>query len=251
MKNETMLEVLLVIIIIPLVSLLAGYFITQNAVDRSLANEESSFKYLTIKGVDGFEVIESIQRGDEEAKHRQNMLALKQVFSLIEKEEDKYRVVLGIFLTKEEAMEYAGLMSSKGISTEIYAKKAPYLKVRYDKNLTSEIEYFTNKLGKFQQILQKVSLLSLKSVEGGINFNDIQELDKEIKSIKEDKGEFKEKDLKDISEKVDSIVEEMSSSLQIIEISSSLNDGNTFSFLQKLLWEAWRDYNNYLENIVK
>jgi ferritin len=246
-----MLEVLLVIIIIPFVSLLAGYFIVQSAGDRSLTSEENGFKYLTIKGIDGFEVIESIQSEEDEANHRRNILALKQVFSLIEKNGDKYRVVLGIFMTKEEAMEFAGLMSSKGISTEIYAQKAPYLKVKYDKNLTSEIEHFTNKLEKFQQILQKISLLSLKSVKGGIGFNDIQELSKEIKMIKEDKWEFKEKDLEDISKKIDGIVGDMASSLQIIEISSSLNDGNTFAFLQKLLWEAWREYNNYLGNIVK
>jgi len=251
MKNEGMLEVLLVIIIIPLVSLLIGYFISQNVVEPNISKEEAKPQYITIKGIDGFEVVESVHGKYEEAKYRQDLLRLNGIFSFIEGDGEKYKVVIGLFLTKEEALEFAGLMSSKGITPEVYAKKSPYLKIKYDKNLTSEIEYFTNKLDEFQQILGYISVLSFKSFNGSIETQEVQELKRKVEVMNKDKKAFKEKEVEEISGEVDKIVQKIADSVKLIEISSSLKDKNTFSLLQQLLWNSWGDYNNFLENIAK
>jgi len=95
MKNERILEVLIVVLIIPLVSLLAGYFVSKDIIvpNISKTNDSNNFKEMVVKGVDLFEIILGSYSDFETAKYQEDLMRMKRVYSFVSKYSDKYLLI--------------------------------------------------------------------------------------------------------------------------------------------------------------
>jgi hypothetical protein len=252
MKNERMLEVLIVVLIIPLVSLLAGYFISKDIVEPNISktNDSDNFKEMVVKGIDLFEVVLGSYSDFETAKYQDDLMKMKGVYSFVSKDSDKYLLIGGIFLDREQAALFSSSLKSQGISSEVYVKKGPSIKIAYDKKLTSEMDVFTSKLQDFQQIFDYMSALSYKASNDKLEKQELEELKRKVDSFKNSKEDFEKKEVTILIQKTIEIVDKITNDIKKIEISAALEDGNTFSLLQESLWQSCEEYNTFLKTIV-
>ncbi|HHW56934.1 MAG TPA: SPOR domain-containing protein [Clostridia bacterium] len=254
MKNERILEVLIVMLIIPFVSLLVGYFISRDIVEPNLPKPKDSanFKEVTVKGIDLFEVVLSSYSDFETVKYHEDLMRVKGIYSFISKDSDKYLLIGGVFLDKEQATLCSSSLEASGIFSEVSVKKGPSIKIGYDKKLTSEMDDFINKLHDFRQICEYMSAISYKA------FNDKTIEEKELGELKarienfldNNSGNFNEEKVSKIKGKVTDIVNKMATDIKKIEISAALQDKSTFSLLQQLLWQSCEEYNDFLKIIA-
>lgn len=105
MKNERMLRILIFIIIVPVISLLAGYLVSQNIIEPNISKGENSYNFdeLNLKGIDIFQVVLGNYSSFEDAKYNDDLMKMKNVYSFIYKNSDEYLLIGGIFLEEEQA----------------------------------------------------------------------------------------------------------------------------------------------------
>ncbi|MFV9567249.1 SPOR domain-containing protein [Thermoanaerobacter mathranii] len=252
MKNERILEVLIVVLIIPLVSLLAGYFVSKDIIvpNISKTNDSNNFKEMVVKGVDLFEIILGSYSDFETAKYQEDLMRMKRVYSFVSKYSDKYLLIGGIFLDKEQAALFSSSLKSQGISSEVYLKRGPSLRIKYDKKLTSDMDDFTSKLQDFKQILDYIATLSYKAYDDKLERQELEELKRKVDSFKNGNGDFGKKEMTALVQKTTDIVDKITTDIEKIEISAALEDGNTFSLLQESLWQSCEEYNAFLKTIA-
>ncbi|KHO62142.1 hypothetical protein THYS13_01830 [Thermoanaerobacter sp. YS13] len=252
MKNERMVEVLIVVLIIPLVSLLAGYFISKDIVEPNISktNDSDNFKKMVVKGIDLFEVVLGSYSDFDTAKYQDDLMKMKGIYSFVSKDADKYLLIGGIFLDREQSTLFSSYLKSQGIYSEVYVKKGPSIKIVYDKKLTSEMDVFINKLQDFQQILNYMSALSYKASNDKLQKQELEDLKRRVDRFKTDKENFEKEEVTILIQKTIDIVDKITNDIKKIEISAALEDGNTFSLLQESLWQSCEEYNTFLKTIV-
>lgn len=252
MKNERMLEVLIVIIIIPLISILAGYFISKNIVEPNIskASDGDESKELIVKGIDFFEVVLGSYTDFDSAIYHDDLMKMKKVYSFVSKDMDKYLLIGGMFLDKEQAALFSASLESKGISSEVYVQKGPSIKIIYDKKLTSKMDLLSNRLQDFQQIFEYMSALSYKSFNYKLSKEELKQLEYKVDNLKNNKEDFEKEEVNMLMQKVIDIVDKVTNDIKKIEMSADLEDGNTFSLLQQSLLRSCEEYNTFLKTIA-
>lgn len=78
---------------------------------------------MVVKGIDLFEVVLGSYSDFETAKYQDDLMKMKGVYSFVSKDSDKYLLIGGIFLDREQAALFSSSLKSQGISSEVYVKK--------------------------------------------------------------------------------------------------------------------------------
>ncbi|CAK9331759.1 hypothetical protein [Thermoanaerobacter kivui] len=252
MKNERMLRILIFIIIVPVISLLAGYLVSQNIIEPNISKGENSYNFdeLNLKGIDIFQVVLGNYSSFEDAKYNDDLMKMKNVYSFIYKNSDEYLLIGGIFLEEEQASLFSSRLKSQGLGNDVYVYRGPVVKLRYDKKITNEVVEFEKTLQRFKEILDYMSALSYKASNDKLQDTELERLKEQLNFFRGEIKNFNDESLNKIEGKMIEIIDKITEEIKKIQISVALNDKNSFRLLQENLWQSCNEYNEFLKSIA-
>lgn len=256
MRNKKLINSLLIIVLIPTVSIFTGYMISQHIIkpylDKHGSNAYLNNSTIEIHGIDLYQIIIGEYADFDDAKYNYDLLKMKNIYSRIYKSSQKYLLVVGVFLNKDDANSASKFFKSYGINSSIYLYKGPAIRIEYDKKETNDILEFEDCLNRFKNSLASMSFLSGEALYSTVKESDAANLESEVhKSKVLYKNTNYNININKIKFELNKINDILIGYIKNLRISADLQDKNSYELLQNAIWESSNRYNDLLNELAK
>ncbi|WP_096232557.1 sporulation protein [Thermoanaerobacterium sp. RBIITD] len=254
-KNERYnRKIILAVFIIPIVSILVGFLITQFLIKPyivKISNNTLYEKYtFDLPTLNYYQVKFGEYKDENEAKYNLNLLMMKGLFGDIYLNGDKYILSVGNFLNEQNAIDYNKRLNISGVKATIILNKGPLYEIAYEKNSSHDVEITKEYVNSLYENLSQLSILSYKTAMGNVDVKDIDILESTIKNSIKNIKYFNDKgNLQKIASGITSINNFILSDIKDLKTSVQLQDGNAFSITQKALINSIKSYDGLISSL--
>lgn len=257
MKNKKLINVLLLAVFIPTVSILVGYMVSQYIIKPHLTKKNVSATYsnksaIEVHGIDLYNIIIGEYSNFEDAKYNSDILKLKNIYSRIYENSGQYLLLAGAFLKKDDANTISKFLESHGVKNSVYLYESAVIRLEYDKKETNNILLLEDSLKRFKNELELMSFLSGKALYGTMKESDAVNLENEVYKSKDlyVNADY-DKNISKIKVELYNINNILMEYIKKLKVSTALQDGNSYELLQTAVWESSNRYNDLLNSLTK
>ncbi|MGB9678723.1 MAG: hypothetical protein ACPL3A_01830 [Thermoanaerobacteraceae bacterium] len=255
MKNKSFFKFILFVFIIPALSIFAGFIVSQKVLRfQSLytnINQENKIYFFDLEGIDVYKVVVGEYTDSKEALYNKDLLRLRNIFSFVDKSKNKYILVAGEFLNREDANGIIDFLEKKNIKWRVYLFKAPIVRLEYDKKITNEIKVFNNDLTDFKKMVKYLSSINDLAIKGDLTTDTVLQAQKSLLNLKLTNRIYEDKYINNLNSSLFNIDSDLLLVMKNLETSVELNDGNSYSILQNAIRDTVDKFNDMLISYVK